>query len=112
MGQDLLIGRAAGQGIETFSKLLHICLKRNAYHVFLCKDYMSRVRGGENFCQIRFNDQQIVSQKKYLDLIMALDESSIKNQMEHLKPVCSLLCDEIFGDLADEYPKILTFLIR
>ena len=42
---NLLIGGAAGQGIETTAAVLEKLLKKSGYHVFTVRDFMSRVKG-------------------------------------------------------------------
>ncbi len=68
MDYTILVGGAAGQGIDTFAHLLEKTLKRCGYYVFTYRDYMSRVRGGHNFIQIRFSDKEIFthSEKKLI----------------------------------------------
>ena len=46
---NILIGGAAGQGIETTAAILEKLTKRSGYSVFTYRDFMSRVRGGHNF---------------------------------------------------------------
>lgn len=58
---NLLIGGAAGQGMETIASVLVKLLKRKGFHAFTLQDYMSRVRGGHNFFQIRFGNEEIYS---------------------------------------------------
>ncbi|MBP9921488.1 MAG: 2-oxoacid:acceptor oxidoreductase family protein, partial [Proteiniclasticum sp.] len=59
MDFNLLIGGAAGQGMETFSATLSKILQKRGYHLFTLQDYMSRVRGGHNFFQIRFSENLV-----------------------------------------------------
>ena len=61
MDFSILIGGAAGQGLDTSARLLEFILKRCGYNVFTYRDYMSRVRGGHNFTQVRFSDKEINS---------------------------------------------------
>ena len=56
---NLLIGGAAGQGIDTTAAILEKLLKRSGYHVFTIRDFMSRVRGGHNFSLIRFGAEPV-----------------------------------------------------
>lgn len=58
---NILIGGAAGLGMETISSILEKVLKRKGFEIFTIQDYMSRVRGGHNFFQIRFGNEQINS---------------------------------------------------
>jgi len=70
---NILIGGAAGQGMDTLGHLLAKTLKDFGFYVFLHKDYMSRIRGGHNFIKIRFSDQPIFSHSDDLTLIIALN---------------------------------------
>jgi len=55
---------------------------------------MSRIRGGHNFVQIRFSQESLYSHWDELDLILALDQDSVEEHWERLKPDGILLIDE------------------
>lgn len=90
---SLVLGGAAGQGIQTVEALLMTVLKRAGYRVFASKEYMSRIRGGSNSTEIRISAEQSRSFVKRIDFLFALD----KGVVEHLSP---RLSEEtlIFGD--------------
>lgn len=90
---NLLIGGAAGQGIDTTVSILEKLLKCSGYHVFTTRDFMSRVRGGHNFSLIRFGTEPIHSHSNRLDGIVALDEKTIDLHKEQLKDNGFILCD-------------------
>jgi len=50
---NIVIGGAAGQGIDTATSLLCKLLARLGYGIYATKDYMSRVRGGYNFSRLQ-----------------------------------------------------------
>lgn len=56
---NILIGGAAGQGIDTTVSILEKAFKKSGYFVYTVKDFMSRVRGGHNFMLIRFGNEEI-----------------------------------------------------
>ncbi len=97
MDYTILVGGAAGQGIDTFAHLLEKTLKRCGYYVFTYRDYMSRVRGGHNFIQIRFSDKEIFTHSEKIDLVFALNEETIEIHSSRLKPKGILICDEGIG---------------
>ena len=74
---NLLIGGAAGQGMETIAAVLVKLLKRKGFDAFTLQDYMSRVRGGHNFFQIRFGNEKIYSHSDKIDGIIALNSETI-----------------------------------
>ncbi|HBT19102.1 MAG TPA: 2-oxoacid ferredoxin oxidoreductase, partial [Clostridiaceae bacterium] len=47
--------------MDTLSQMFELIMKRKGYYVFSNKDYMSRIRGGHNFIQIRFSDEEVYS---------------------------------------------------
>lgn len=94
MKYNILIGGAAGQGMETLSALFAKLLQRNGYHVFTLQDYMSRVRGGHNFFQIRFGDEDVKSHSNELDGIIALNSETLELHSARLKPDSFIICDD------------------
>lgn len=68
-----MISGAAGQGIDTVAGILEEGLFKAGFHVFSTKDYMSRVRGGNNFIQIRFASDEVYSHSNKFDYVIPLD---------------------------------------
>lgn len=101
---NLLIGGAAGQGIDTTAAILEKLLKRSGYHVFTVRDFMSRVRGGHNFSLIRFATEPIYSHSSQLDGIVALDNETIVLHQDQLKENGFILCD---SKLSAEDPRLI-----
>ncbi|MDA8442815.1 MAG: 2-oxoacid:acceptor oxidoreductase subunit alpha [Peptococcaceae bacterium] len=93
MDYNVLVGGAAGQGVDTLAKLLEQILKKNNFEIFSNKDYMSRVRGGHNFTQIRFGESPLYSQRDDLDLVIALDMTTVNNHRARLSTSGKLLGD-------------------
>ncbi len=94
MKYNILIGGAAGQGIESISFILEKMLLRNGYNVFSNKDYMSRVRGGHNFSQIRFSTNKLSSHTNAIDVIIALNEETIEIHKDNLLSDGIIIADE------------------
>ncbi len=103
---NLLIGGAAGQGIDTTAAILEKLLKRSGYHVFTIRDFMSRVRGGHNFSLIRFGAEPVHSHNNVLDGIIAMDEETILQHRDQLKENGFILCDR---KLSAEDPRAMQF---
>ncbi|WP_202710762.1 2-oxoacid:acceptor oxidoreductase subunit alpha [Sporosalibacterium faouarense] len=109
MKYNILVGGAAGQGMSTISTLLQKVLKRKGFYVFANKDYMSRVRGGHNFVQIRFGTTPITSHHPTLDAIIALDQSTIDNHINRLNNNGIIICDT---DLNSEDKRVIQIPMR
>ncbi len=91
---NLLIGGAAGQGIDTTAAVLEKLLKRAGYSVLTVRDFMSRIRGGHNFMQIRFGTERVLSHARELDGMIALDDDTVDLHIGDLKEDGFVLCDQ------------------
>jgi len=98
----ILIGGAAGQGIDTTASVLEKLLKRSGYHVFTVRDIMSRIRGGHNFSLIRFGDEPVLSHSYALDGIIALNDETVELHKAQLSEEGFILCD---SELSTEDPR-------
>ncbi len=90
---NILIGGAAGQGIDTTVDILEKLLKRSGYYIFTTRDFMSRVRGGHNFSILRFGTEVITSHSDKLDGIIALNDETILLHKNKLSKEGFILCD-------------------
>ncbi|NLI54259.1 MAG: 2-oxoacid:acceptor oxidoreductase subunit alpha [Clostridiales bacterium] len=103
---NLLIGGAAGQGIETTAAILEKFLKRSGYHVLTIRDFMSRVRGGHNFSLIRFGTEPIRSHSDRLDGIIALDDETVHEHRDQLNETGFILGDSKLSATDDRLIKV------
>lgn len=94
MSYNILVGGAAGQGVETVSAILERIIKRQGFEVFSIKDYMSRVRGGHNFIQIRFGIDKLYSHTDDINGIIALNSETIENHIDRLNSNGFIICDD------------------
>lgn len=97
---NILLGGAAGDGMDTMAMLLEKSLKQAGYYIFTTRDVMSRVRGGHNFLQIRFGLQPILNHCEELDGIFAVNEETISIHLKDLKKDGFILADRTI-DCAD-----------
>lgn len=74
---SIVIGGAAGQGIQTVEAMLLSVLKKDGYHVFASKEYMSRIRGGSNSTEIRISSNGRRAYTRRIDILFALDKDVI-----------------------------------
>lgn len=93
MNFSILLGGAAGQGLNTTEQQLLKLLTHKGYYYHSYKDYMSRVRGGVNFTQLTLSNEPVEIHFETLDLIVALTQDVIDLQLNRLKPDGLLICD-------------------
>lgn len=98
MDYNILIGGAAGQGMDTVATMLNKVLQRSGYHVYTTANYRSRVRGGHNFFQIRISDKAVLSPKRELDVIFALNRETLEIHTPRLKSDGVSIADSAFAD--------------
>lgn len=101
---NILVGGAAGQGIDTTVSTLEKLLKKSGYYVFSTRDVMSRVRGGHNFSIIRFGSEALPSHSNLLDGIVAFNLETITEHSDKLKDNGFILCD---SNLPTDNPKAI-----
>ena len=89
----ILLGGAAGDGVETASAILEKLLKKAGNHIFSIRDTMSRVRGGHNFVQIRFGPEPLHGHRPELHGILAINEESFSLHKDRLRTDGFLICD-------------------
>lgn len=90
---NLLIGGAAGLGIDTTAAVLEKLIKRSGYNIFTVRDFMSRVRGGHNFTLLRFGVEPVLSHNERVDGIIAMDKETISLHKDKLSDSGFILCD-------------------
>lgn len=93
MDLSFRIAGEAGQGIQTIGELLVKTFAQMGFFVFSHQDYMSRIRGGNNFYQIRISDRPIHSSLRALDLLLALNQESVQIHRGNLRPEGMVLYD-------------------
>ncbi len=79
---SIVLGGAAGQGVQTVETLLVQILKKEGYFVFASKEYMSRIRGGSNSTEIRLTNKKRRSFVDRIDLLFAMDKDVVPH-LEH-----------------------------
>ncbi|WP_297091626.1 2-oxoacid:acceptor oxidoreductase subunit alpha [Thermococcus sp.] len=67
---SIVLGGAAGQGIQTVEGILTYSLKKSGYHVYANKEYMSRVRGGINTTEIRVSSRRVRAFVRRIDILV------------------------------------------
>ncbi|MEW6076053.1 MAG: 2-oxoacid:acceptor oxidoreductase subunit alpha [Candidatus Omnitrophota bacterium] len=71
------IAGEAGQGMQTIGAALSRLYKKAGFHIFANQDYMSRVRGGNNFFQLRVSEKPVFTLHQKADIVVALDKKSV-----------------------------------
>ncbi len=73
---SIRIAGRAGQGVESTGAGFSLALARGGLNLFTMQDYMSRIRGGLNFFQLRVAPQEIYSHTDDLHLLLAMNKEA------------------------------------
>ena len=84
----------AGQGIQTVETILVKAIKKSGYNVFSTKEYMSRVRGGENSTEIRVSSKRVFSYVDRIDILLALSEGAVPHLENRITSNTLIMGDE------------------
>jgi 2-oxoglutarate/2-oxoacid ferredoxin oxidoreductase subunit alpha len=84
----------AGQGIQTVESILVQAIKKSGYNVFSTKEYMSRVRGGENSTEIRVSSNRVISYVDRIDILLSLSEGAVPHLENRIYPNTLIMGDE------------------
>lgn len=90
---SLVLCGEAGQGIQTVEAILAQAIKKSGYNIFSTKEYMSRVRGGQNSTEIRISSQRVASYVNRIDMLLALSSGAIMHLKDRISENTVILGD-------------------
>ena len=112
MDYTLRVGGEAGQGLATVGGALAQVFSKIGFHVFTHQDYMSRVRGGHNFYQIRFSDKEISASREMVDILLALDLNTVEIHRKSVRNEGFILYDSEIAKKKFEEPEFIDIPFR
>ena len=91
------LGGEAGQGVESGGAGFARAVMRAGLHCFGLQDYMSRIRGGHNFYQIRVSEDPLYTFDDSLHLLLAFNKETADLHWHDLRHegACRLLADGV-----------------
>ena len=93
---SVVISGAAGQGIQAVEQLLAGIVKDSDLYVFATKEYMSRVRGGNNSTTLRISCKPVYANIDRIDLLLVLNENAIERHRWRMTTSTIVLGEEKF----------------
>ena len=79
-----LVGGEAGAGVMLTGRIISKIAMRSGYEVFATNEYPSLIRGGHNWFLGRVSTEKVYSQKKEVEILVALDELTFKKHEQRL----------------------------
>src|SRR3989344_6566500 len=74
----LKAGGVAGTGVFTIGAMFARSLQKMGLCVFYTADYPSLIKGGHNTCYVRVEQNEVFSQIKTEDILVALDKKTVE----------------------------------
>ena len=97
---SVVLSGEAGQGIQTVEEVLTRVLKRSGYSVFATKEYMSRVRGGNNSTELRVGSRPVRALVDAIDLLVPLQQGAIEHLGARVAPGTAIMGERsVLGDV-------------
>ncbi|MSQ23057.1 MAG: 2-oxoacid:acceptor oxidoreductase subunit alpha [Chloroflexi bacterium] len=87
------MGGEAGQGADSSGHGFAKALARAGLYVYGNQDYMSRIRGGHNFFQIRVNERDIQASTPGIQVLMPLDLMTVTEHLDEMVPGSAVIMD-------------------
>jgi 2-oxoglutarate ferredoxin oxidoreductase subunit alpha len=88
------IAGAAGQGVESSGVGFAQALAQGGLQIFALQDYMSRIRGGLNFFQVRVHEQPLYCHKEAVHILLPLNKEALEAHQGDLVEGGGIIYDE------------------
>ncbi|WKZ19832.1 MAG: 2-oxoacid:acceptor oxidoreductase subunit alpha [Candidatus Jettenia sp. CY-1] len=98
----LKITGEAGQGMLTIGSALCKIFENAGFYLFANNDYMSRIRGGNNFLQLRISDRPLYTLRQNIDITVALDSKSVSMHKEDVSRDGVIILDKKRFKISEE----------
>ncbi|HWP28981.1 MAG TPA: 2-oxoacid:acceptor oxidoreductase family protein, partial [Chloroflexota bacterium] len=90
---SLKIGGEAGQGVESSGAGFAKALARAGLWIYGLQDYMSRIRGGHNFYQVRVSDHEIWTFRDAVHMLLPFTPEAVERHWREIVPGGAMLYD-------------------
>jgi len=91
---NIKLGGEAGQGVESSGMGFARAIARAGLHIFGVQDYMSRIRGGHNWYQIRVSERPLYAHEPKIQLLLAFDERTVREHLDEVVEGGAVIYDE------------------
>ncbi|MDD3819259.1 MAG: 2-oxoacid:acceptor oxidoreductase subunit alpha [Actinomycetota bacterium] len=95
------IGGKAGDGIITAGLIFSKMFARKGYFVVDCNEYPSLIRGGHSSYTVRIGSGEVFSISKDINILVALDEETVRIHQEEVLYGGYIVCDDDSFDITD-----------
>jgi 2-oxoglutarate ferredoxin oxidoreductase subunit alpha len=93
---SVVLSGEAGQGLKTIESLFMTLLQKSGYHAFLYKEFMSRVRGGNNTSEIRISTKPVAAYVDAIDLLLVFSKDGLDRLLDRIDEHTLIIGEERF----------------
>ncbi len=87
------VGGQQGEGIDSTGEIFALALARKGYYIASNKHFASRIKGGYTHYQIRVSTDPVYYHGDYTDILLALDQETIDNNVDVMSENSIILRD-------------------
>ena len=91
---NIKLGGEAGQGVESSGMGFARAIARAGLHIFGVQDYMSRIRGGHNWYQVRVSERPLFAHEPKIQLLLAFDDRTVNEHLDEIVEGGAVIYDE------------------
>jgi 2-oxoglutarate ferredoxin oxidoreductase subunit alpha len=88
--------------MQTISTVLAKAFKEAGQHIFVNHDFMSRIRGGNNFSQLRVAAKPLFAPREKSDILVSMDRESVKLHKPFLADKGIMILDRQKSGITDD----------
>lgn len=93
---SVVLSGEAGQGLKTIESLFMVLLQKSGYHAYIAKEFMSRVRGGNNTSEIRISDRPVGAFVDKIDLLIVLSRDGLDRLLDRIDEHTLIVGEETY----------------
>lgn len=83
---SIVLSGEAGQGLDSIESLIITLLKKSGFNAFLSREFMSRIRGGNNTSAIRVSSEKVQAFVEKIDILIMLSPHGADRLEKRLTP--------------------------
>ena len=90
---SIFLGGQAGEGVKRGALVIGKFLNNFGYHVFIMDDYISTIRGGQDYSEVRASREEIYSQSGKMDIVISFHKDIFRRYEDKAKKNALVVLD-------------------
>ncbi len=90
---SIFLGGQAGEGVKRGASVIGKTFNRFGYHIFIMDDYISTIRGGQDYSEVRVSKKEIYSQSGRFDVVISFHKDIYQRYKDKVKDDALIVLD-------------------